>query len=134
MYSCMLDTSKAFDRLDFIKLFNILLDRKLPNVIIRSLMNLYTNQEMVAEWNGVRSQSFSASNGCKQGAILSCHLFCIYLDVLIMDLNRSGYGCRVGNCYMGALSYADDLSVNSPTVTGLQKMINIAKMFCCFVA
>ena len=31
VFSCLLDASKAFDRMHYVKLFNMLIDRKLPN-------------------------------------------------------------------------------------------------------
>ena len=34
IYACMLDASKAFDKVHFGKLFNLLIDRKMPLVVI----------------------------------------------------------------------------------------------------
>ena len=39
-YSVMLDATKAFDRVQYCKLFRKLIDRKLPLVIIRFLLNM----------------------------------------------------------------------------------------------
>ena len=39
VYSCLLDASKAFDRVHYVKLFNILLYKKVPLVIIRFLFD-----------------------------------------------------------------------------------------------
>ncbi len=123
VYTCLLDASKAFDRVSFVKLFTILLERKLPPVIIRSLIDLYKTQQMRASWNGTISDCFEVTNGTKQGAILSCHLFCVYLDQLLIELKQSGYGCRIGNQFTGALGYADDLTLSSPSFSGLQQMV-----------
>ena len=41
VYSCLLDASKAFDRIHYGKLFNILISRKLPAFIIRVLFDSY---------------------------------------------------------------------------------------------
>ncbi len=71
------------------------------------------------------SHNFSVTNGTKQGAILSCSLFCLYLDQLLLDIMASGYGCYIGSVYLGTLGYADDLTLSSPTFTGLQKMVGI---------
>ncbi len=129
IYTCMLDASKAFDRIDFVRLFKILMKRNLPPVIIRSIINLYTSQQMRASWKGHMSEIFSVTNGTKQGAILSCSLFCVYLDELLREIKTSGYGCKIGNMFVGALAYADDVSLSSPTLTGLQKMVNICDSY-----
>ena len=39
VYSCLLDASKAFDRIHYGKLLNILISRKLPAFIIRVLFD-----------------------------------------------------------------------------------------------
>ena len=41
VFSCLLDASKAFDRVHYGKLFNILLSKKLPICIIRMLLDCY---------------------------------------------------------------------------------------------
>ena len=129
MFSCLLDATKAYPRLKYDKLFNILMEKDIPPLILRSIINMYVNQELKAEWSGKYSNELTASNGTKEGAILSSCLFCIYMDVLISRLKEAGYGCRIGSRYVGALSYAYDLILNSPTLSGLQKMINVCESF-----
>ena len=53
-----LDATKAFDRVEYCKLFNLLLIRQLPPVVIRILLNMYTNQQIWVLWNGVYSNVF----------------------------------------------------------------------------
>ena len=43
-YLLLLDTSKAFDRMEYVKLFTILRARKLCPIVLRLLMNMYINQ------------------------------------------------------------------------------------------
>ena len=79
VFVCMLDASKAFDRVHYGKLFDLLRKRKLPATVIRLLFIIYTRQRMRAVWNGNASVSFSIENGVKQGGILSPTLFmCLY--------------------------------------------------------
>ena len=75
------------------------------------------------------SEIFSVVNGTKQGAILSCSIFCVYLDELLMEIRDSEHGCKIGNMFVGALSYADDISLTSPTFSGLQKMVTICDSY-----
>jgi hypothetical protein len=125
----MIDASKAFDRLCHEKLFNILIKRNVPSVVIRILLNSYRRQKMLTVWNGYLSGQFGILNGVKQGGIASPVLFTIYMDILLKRLETCGAGCMVGNSYFGALSYADDLAILSPTITGLQLMLNECQKF-----
>ena len=76
-----------------------------------------------------RSSSFSASNGVPQGQILSPLFFNCYLYILLRNLEESGIGCHIGNHYVGCAAYADDVFLLSPTVSGLQQLINICERF-----
>ena len=71
----------------------------------------------------------SISNGVKQGGCLSPNLFSVYLNKLIEILRNCNIGCRYGNHYMGVYCYADDLSLLSPTFTGLQEMLKICELY-----
>ena len=42
------------------------------------------------------SDSFSVSNGVRQGGILSPYLFCVYMDDLSKKLNNVNAGCFMG--------------------------------------
>ena len=51
------------------------------------------------------------------------------MDVLLERLKDSGIGCYLGNKFYGGFGYADDLKILCPSVSGLQKMINICEIF-----
>ena len=123
VYTVLLDASKAFDRVHFGKLFKILIERKIPTLIIRLLLDLYTRQSSCARWDNVSSQSFTFLNGVKQGGVLSPILFIVYMDKLLINLKKSGIGCHVNNCYAGALCYADDITLLCPSLYGLNSMV-----------
>ena len=63
------------------------------------------------------------SNGVKQGGCLSPTLFSIYLNDLIYVLRYSNIG-RYGNHYMGVYCNSNDIGVLSPTLSGLQEIVN----------
>ena len=129
VYCCLLDATKAFDRVRFDKLFSILQTRGLPNGVIRLLMDMYRRQKVRTTWGGSHSSTFTTINGVRQGGVLSPILFAIYIDVLLDRLESSGIGCYVGDEYMGALGSADDLSLLAPTLYSLKCMIRICEDF-----
>ena len=126
VYSCLVDACKAFDKIHFEKLFSLLLEKKIPSLFIRILLNMYENQVISTEWNGVMSSSaFKVSNGVRQGGVISGILFTIYMDVLLKRLHNSDIGCHIGHYYTGAIAYADDLILLCPSRDGLQRMLHI---------
>ena len=48
------------------------------------------------------------------------------IDQLFIDLKEFRCGCHLSNTSMGALSYADDITLQS--IRGLNKMIDICEM------
>ena len=74
------------------------------------------------------SSQFSVGCGVHQGGILSPLLFDIYIDDLIDILSKSGYG-YVSNLFFGCILYADDIILLSPSVYGLQNMLDICVTF-----
>ena len=88
-----LDASKAFDRVRYCTLFRSLVIRGLLAGVIRILINLYAGNNVRILWAGLASDYFTASNGVKQGGVISSILFYIYMDDLLLRLSLSGVGC-----------------------------------------
>ena len=69
------------------------------------------------------------SNGVIQGSVLSAILFTIYIDRLLILLRDSGVGCKINDCYTGAISYADDIILSCPSIRGFNRMLDICNKF-----
>ena len=63
VYVTLLDASKAFARVNYVKLFHLLKSRKLPSIILRFLIVLYTYQSIRVQWGSSISNICSVSNG-----------------------------------------------------------------------
>ena len=87
------------------------------------MIDLYSSQTFRVRWNGELSELVKISNGVKQGAVLSAKLFCIYIDDIIKNLRKSVDGCWINGNFVGAIVYADDIVLLSPSIDGLQNMI-----------
>ena len=129
VYACFIDASKAFDKINIVKLFNILLKRNILPDFVSLLLDSYERQQVCFKWQDTISEHFNVSNGVRQGGILSPLLFNIYMDELLFTLERNGVGCYMGHHYFGAIGYADDLTLICPNRNGLQKMLNNCEEF-----
>ena len=129
VYVSLLDASKAFDRVNYIKLFEVLLSKGLCPLIARLLAYMYTNQSIRVKWNAYTSNHESVTNGVKQGGVLSPVLFAVYIDVLLGQLSKLGIGCHIGHKFTGAIAYADDIALLAPSLSALKYMINICQQF-----
>ena len=70
-----------------------------------------------------------ASNGRRQGSILSPTLFSVYIDSLSIELYASSVGCTLNTKCFNHLIYADDTVLVAPSPKALQNLINICVNF-----
>ena len=87
VYSCYLDASKAYDKVNHWKLFKKLIHRKVTLLVVRILMLWYRNQTFIVKWGTLSSSAFAVCNGVHQGGILSPYLFGLYVDGLSVGSN-----------------------------------------------
>ena len=93
-------------------------------------MHCYVKQTCCVRWDNVDSKSFKVTNGVRQGSSTSPYLFSVYIDALFLQLEASGLGCYVDDQFLGVFGYADDVVLLSPSLEGLQKMLDICNKFC----
>ncbi len=104
VYGLLLDANKAFDRVNYFNLFNVLLlDRGLCPTYFRLLLNMSLQQKLRIRWNATFSEYFTICNRVKHCEVISPVLFCIYIDGLLIELENSGVGCYMGSVFAGAL-------------------------------
>jgi len=129
MFVTAIDASKAFDRIDHCKLMSKLKERNLPSCFIRVISCWYSKLYSTVRWNSAYSRVFNVRAGVRQGGILSPILFNVYVDNLIEELKNSGYGCYICRTFYGCIMYADDLLLLSPSLLGLQSMLDICSSY-----
>ena len=91
----LLDASKAFDKVSFDMLFELLSKRNVCPRIIKLLLYMYVNRKCYVKWENELSEPFTVAYGVKQGAVISPLLFSIYINNLFKELKQLGLGCHV---------------------------------------
>ena len=89
----------------------------------------YREQEFMVRWGNSLSMTFRCSNGINQGGQLSPLLYNVYTDDLNHHLQVTGDGCYVGGAWVNSLTYADDMVLLPPTVTALQKLLEVCRAY-----
>ena len=124
VFGAFIDLSRAFDCVNHNVLINNIIDRGVNPMIVQVLKYMYTRQTFAVSWNGHMTNHDFIRNGVRQGGVTSPILFNVYIDNLVRKINEMQFGCRLGPYKFGLLAYADDLICISPTLSGLQCMVN----------
>jgi hypothetical protein len=123
MYLCSLDAEKCFD-----SIWHDALLYKLYPVLEPCkwlfMSKWYKSSHAIVRWNGQCSFKFQMQRGMRQGSVLSPTLFNIFLDELLVKLQDTPHGVRVNDVLLNSVAYADDVTVFSSSVSGLQKLID----------
>ena len=125
VYTCFLDASKAFDRVNHWTLFTKLIYSGIPLLIVRILVFWYQTQQLCIKWGGSTSRFFTISNGVRQGGILSPKIFALYMNGLTDELSNSYAGCYINDKCINHIMYADDICLMAPTATAMQNLLDV---------
>ena len=125
VYTCFLDSSKAFNRVNHWTLFHKLINCKIPLIIVRLLIFWYQTQLVSIKWGKSTSDYVSISNGVRQGGILSPKLFVLYMNSLTNKPIDCKAGCYIDMQCINHVLYADDICLMAPTATAMQCMLDI---------
>ena len=80
-----MDMLKAFDRVQWSKLFGTLIKRKVEPIFLRLLLFIYCHQKCSVKWSSSQSDWFDVNNGVRQGHVSSGVFFAVYIDDLLFS-------------------------------------------------
>ena len=124
---CLLDLSKAFDKMDHCALYLKLMDRSIPVQILSVLENWFSFCMSCVKWGPVTSHFYELKAGVRQGGVLSPILFGIYIDGLVKLVDKTNIGCKIGAICTGIFLYADDIILLTPSIQALQSLISLCE-------
>ena len=125
VYTCLLDASKAFDRVNHWTLFAKLIESHAPILIVRILLFWYQMQQVCIKWGKSLSQYFTICNGVRQGGILSPRLFALYVNQLTNRLIACKAGCYFNDMCINHVLYADDICLFAPSASAMQSLLDV---------
>ena len=94
------------------------------------IISWYSELKCCVKWADQFSEWFSITAGVRQGGILSPEFYSIYVDDLLVKLKQSGIGCHFSEYFAAALFYADDICILSPSIRGLESLLQICNDYC----
>ena len=125
LFFATLDVQSAFDVVQHTILFDKLLDRNISPTYWLIIKELYNGLTTKVKWLGSLSDSFALKMGVRQGGVLSTHLYKIFVEDQILELEDKALGFVLGNIYVGATAVADDMAYLSSTPEMLQLMLGV---------
>ena len=85
IYFCFIDYAKAFDCVDYNKLWNVLQEMGIPDHLTCLIRNLYAGQEATVRTGHGTTDWFQIGKGLCQGCILSPCLLNLYAEYIMQN-------------------------------------------------
>ena len=131
LYVAFIDFKKAFDLADRQYLWSVLKKNGLTGKMYRAIKSMYTVVKARVRAGSDLTDTLFCPLGVKQGEVTSPILFSFLINELANDIQTSGkHGIRLSPEDVSEiliLLFADDVTLLSYSVIGLQKQLNILK-------
>ena len=119
-----IDAEKAFDCVDHNKLWKILKEMGIPDLLTCLLRNLYAGQEATVRTGHGTTDCFQIGKGVRQGYILSPCLFNLYAEYIMRNagLEETQAGIKIAGRNINNLRYADDTTLMAESEEELKSL------------
>ena len=62
-------------------------------------------------------------------SVLSPCFFAVYMDDLLQSLRDLGVGCHIGDIFVGAAGFADDIILMAPSRSAMKNMLEVCERY-----
>jgi len=125
VYICFVDFEKAFDRVNWVKMMEVLKSLNVDWRDRRMISQLYMKQEAVIRIADGDSEPGIIGRGVRQGCPLSPLLFLIYAEMMMVEaLEGVEEGIRVGGELISDVRFADDQGMIASSESELQRLMD----------
>ena len=125
IYFCFIDYAKAFDCVDHNKLWKILKEMGIPDLLTCLFRNLYAGQEATVRTGHGTTDWFQIGKRVRQGCILSPCLFNLYAEYIMRNtgLHEAQAGIKIAGRNINNLRYADDTTLMAESEEELKSLL-----------
>ena len=125
IYFCFIDYTKAFDCVDYNKLWKMYKDMGIPDHITCLRRNLYAGKEATVRTGHGTKYWFKTGKGVRPGCILSPCLFSLYAEYIMQNarLDESQPGIKIAWRNINNLRYADNTTLMAKSEEELKNLL-----------
>ena len=124
-FLCNRHYAKAFDCMDHNKLWKILKEMGIPDLLTYLFRNLYAGQEATVRTGHGTTDWFQIGKGVYQGCVLSPCLFNLYVEYTMRNagLHEAQAGIKIARKNINNLRYADDTTLMTEREEELKSLL-----------
>ena len=125
IYFYVIDYAKSLDIVDHNKLWKILKEKEIPDLLTCLLRNLYAGQETTVRTGHRTTDWFQIGKGVRQGCILSPCLFNFYAKYIMRNagLEETQAGIKIAGRNINNFRYADDTTLMAESEEELKSLL-----------
>jgi len=125
VYICFVDFEKAFDRVNWIKMMEVLKKIGVDWRDRRMVCSLYMGQTATVRVGDRCSEHSAVGRGVRQGCCLSPLLFTVYAEMMMVEaMEEVEEGIKIGGKLLKDVRFADDQGMVADSEIGLQRLMD----------
>ena len=136
VYAAFMDLEKAYDRINWKAMWEVLMMNGVGGRLLNGVKAFYKDANACVRVDGETSGNFEIKGGVRQGCVMSPWLFNLYMDGVIREMKAKVDGGGVEMCVnddkwmLNTILFADDTVLIAENEKDLQKLVNVFDSVC----
>ena len=136
VYAAFMDLEKAYDRIDWEAMWDVLRVYEVGGKLLNAVKAFYRDARACVRIDGEIGESFTIKGGVRQGCVMSPWLFNLYMDGVIREMKARAGNVGVELCTNGdkwvvnTILFADDTVLIAKSENELQKLVGVFDNVC----